>query len=206
MKPRLHYALPFLVLLASCGTTTTTFTDTWKDPEAGKLDFKKVLTLVITDEDIIQRSAETKLAENITRAEAVPAHSFLTKEDLKDVEKAKAKVVERGFDGVVLMRIVAVDEQEQYVSGRYISDPSYGSWGTTGFWGYYGYYQPRVYEPGYTISKQVITIETKIFSIRENKMIWSGLSRTPQPSSVKGLVDDLATAAGKKLREEGLLD
>jgi hypothetical protein len=195
--------LPFFLIayagLSSCGTTTTTFTDTWKDPDTHQLSFKKVLAMVITSEDIIQRSAETRLAENITRIEAVPAHSFLTREDLKDLEVVKKKVRERGIDGAIVLRIIAVDEQEQYVSGRYVTDPSYS------FWGYYGYYWPRVYEPGYTVSQQIVTIESKIFSVTDEKLLWSGISRTPQPESVKALVDDLARAAVDQLEEEGLL-
>ena len=186
--------------LTSCATTTTMFTDTWKDPDTKKLQFRKVLALVITNEDIIQRSAETRLAENITDAEAIPAYSFLTKEDLKDLEQVKAKVSERGIDRAIVLRIVAVDEQEQYVSGRYITDPSYS------FYGYYGYYWPRVYEPGYSVSQQIVIIESKIFSTADGKLLWSGISRTPQPYSVKDLVDDLAAATIAQLRKEGLLD
>jgi len=197
---RLAPLLLFLTLASSCGTTTTTITDTWKDPGTTKFDFTKVLTLMIIDEDIVRRSAETRLAENIKGVEAIPSHTFLTREDLKDVNKAKAKVKERGIDGAVILRIIAVDEEQQYVSGRYVTDPSYS------FWGYYGYYWPRVYEPGYSISRQVITIETKVFSLKEDKLLWSGISRTPQPESVKALVDDLAAATITKLREEGLIN
>ncbi len=191
--------------LISCGTTTTRFTDTWKDPDTQKLQFKKVLALVITNEDIIQRSAETRMVENITKVEAVAAHTFLTKEDLKDIERVKTKVKERGIDGAIVLRIIAVDEQEQYVSGRYVNDPSTSSYGY-GFYGYYSYYAPIVYEPGYSISKQIVTLESKIFSVNDGKLLWSGISRTPQPESVKGLVDDLARAAVTQLQNEGLLD
>ena len=195
---RFMIIIPLLFL--SCGTTTTTFTDTWKDPDTDQLRFSKILAMVITNEDIIQRSAETRLVENITRVEAVPAHSFLTKDDLKNLDVIKQKVRERGIDGAIVLRIVAVDEQDQYVSGRYVTDPSYS------FWGYYGYYWPRVYEPGYTVSRQIVTIETKIFSVTDEKLVWSGISRTPQPESVKALVDDLARAAVAQLEKEGLLE
>ena len=116
------------------------------------------------------------------------------------MEALRKKVAERGIDGAIVLRIVAIDEQEQYVSGRYVTDPSYS------FWGYYGYYWPRVYEPGYSVSQQIVTIESKIFSVADGKLLWSGISRTPQPESVKGLVDDLARAAVTQLQNEGLLD
>jgi hypothetical protein len=201
MKSFVGFLLPGVAFFLSCATSTmTTFTDTWKDPETKKLDFKKVLALVITNEDIIQRSAEARLVENIKRAEAVPAHRFLVKEDLKDLEKLKAKVREQGIDGAIVLRLVAVDEQEQYVPGRYVTDPSYS------FWGYYGYYWPRVYEPGYSVSRQVVIVESRIYSVTNEKMIWSGISRTPEPGSVKELIDDLAVAAVEQLKTEGLLE
>ena len=191
--------LLFTIFLISCGTTTTTFTDTWKDPDTKSLSFKKIVALVITNEDIIQRSAETRMVENITSAQAVAAHSFLTREDLKNIEGAKEKMKAQGIDGAIVLRIISVDEQEQYVSGRYVTDPSYS------FWGYYGYYWPRVYEPGYSVSQQIVTIESRIFSVTNEKLLWSGISRTPQPESVKALVDDLARATVAQLEEEGLL-
>jgi hypothetical protein len=201
MKCLLWLSFPGIVLLSSCSpSSSTTFTDTWKEPGATRLNFKKVLALVITNEDIIQRSAEKRLVENIRKAEAVPAHGFLVKDDLKDLEKVKAKVRERGIDGAIVLRVVAMDEEEQYVSGRYVTDPSYN------FWGYYGYYWPRVYEPGYSVSQQVVIVESRIYSVTEDKLLWSGVSRTPDPGSVKNLIDDLAVAAVEQLRAEGLLE
>jgi hypothetical protein len=41
--------------------------------------------------------------------------------------------------------------------------------------------------------------------VTDEKLLWSGISRTPQPESVKALVDDLARAAVDQLEEEGLL-
>ena len=197
-----RFLLPFFLamIVLSCGTTTTTFTDTWKDPDTKTLSFKKIVALVITNEDIIQRSAETRMVENITTGQAVAAHSFLTREDLKNIEGAKEKMKQQGIDGAIVLRIISVDEQEQYVSGRYVTDPSYS------FWGYYGYYWPRVYEPGYSVSQQIVTIESRIFSVTNEKLLWSGISRTPQPESVKALVDDLASATVSQLKKEGLLE
>ena len=140
------------------------------------------------------------------KAEAIAGHTILTQEDIKDVEKAKTKVREQGFDGAVVMRLVKTDEQQHYVEGRVSNDPAYGYWGTTyGFWGYYGAYYPVIYERGYTVSKEYLIIETNIYSVTDDKLVWSGLSRTPRLDSMRALMDDIAAAAAAQLKKEGLI-
>jgi hypothetical protein len=197
------------VMFISCGgSTATVFSDSWKDPSAGRLAFKKVLVLAMHPEEIIRRSTENRMAENITRTEAIPAHTFLTQEDVRNVEAAKAKVRERGFDGAVIIRLLEVSEQERYAGGRYASDPVYRS--SAGpmysFWGYYGAYYPVIYESGYTVSREYLIIETRIYSVADEKLLWSGLSKTPRPDSMRELMDDLARAAAEQLKAEGLLE
>ena len=194
------------ILVSSCSGPSTIFTDTWKDPNATPLHFKKVLVIVIHPEEIIRRSAEDNLVRSITRTEAIAGHTILSQEDIKDVEKAKSKVKEQGIDGAVVMRLVKVDEQQHYVEGRVSNDPAYGYWGTTyGFWGYYGSYYPVIYEPGYSVSKEYLIIETNIYSVKDDKLIWSGLSRTPRLDSMRELMNDIGAAAAEQLKKEGLI-
>jgi len=196
----------FSILPSSCSGPSTIFTDTWKDPNAGPVQFKKVLIIAIYPEEVIRRSAEDNLVRSITRTKAIAGHTILSQEDIKNVEKAKSKVNEQDFDGAVVMRLVGTDEQQHYVEGRVSNDPAYGYWGTTyGFWGYYGSYYPVIYEPSYTVSKEYLIIETNIYSVKEDKLIWSGLSRTPRLDSMGELMNDIGAAAAEQLKKEGLL-
>ena len=60
------------------------------------------------------------------------------------------------------------------------------------------------HEPGYTDVDRIVRIETSLYSIREGKRLWSGVSRTLNPRDVRELVDDVVRAVGAELEEQGL--
>lgn len=73
-----------------------------------------------------------------------------------------------------------------------------------GFYGYYGYGWPTVYAPAHLQADTVVTIETNVYSVTEDKLLWSGISETFNPSDVATVVNDIADAASRELRRQGL--
>ena len=106
--------------------------------------------------------------------------------------RAEDDAAGRDLDGAVVFRVAGEREQVTYVP------PSYGP----GFWGYYGHARVA-YDPGYYRSDQVVRVETSIYSIREDKLLWVGTTDTVNPDSVAGLVKDVAKAVRKELEREG---
>ena len=58
----------------------------------------------------------------------------------------------------------------------------------------------RVFQPDTYVS-----IETVIYDLRQNKLVWAGQTRTMNPKDVEGFVTTLATAISKELRESGMV-
>lgn len=187
-------------LLASCGTPTS-FISTWRDPEAQPLAFKKVLVVAFVPDEGQRRSAEDQMVANIKRADAIASYRILSKEQMKDSEGAKAKIMEQGVDGIITMRWLGRDEKLEYVPGTSYYGPSYYQ----PFWGYYGYAQPMMYDPGYYTTTQLIRMETNIFSFPDEKLIWTGHSETSDPASLDDLINSVALATGDELVKQGLL-
>jgi hypothetical protein len=50
----------------------------------------------------------------------------------------------------------------------------------------------------------VLTVETLIFSIPRDRLIWAGVSETKHPETVQKVVADLVRSAAKELRKQGL--
>jgi hypothetical protein len=119
---------------------------------------------------------------------------------MQDVELAKAKVLELGIDGAVVMRYQGTDRRSEYVPGTAYSPAYYQP-----FWGYYGYAAPMAYSPGYVEEYRVVQVETTIFSVPDEKMLWAGMSETEEPGSLQALVDAVAQGAATKLRQQGLV-
>jgi hypothetical protein len=50
-----------------------------------------------------------------------------------------------------------------------------------------------------------VYIETLIYDLRQNKLVWAGQTKTMNPSDVEGFVTELAAAISKELRESGMV-
>jgi hypothetical protein len=189
------------VLVSACATTT--FESSWRNPDAQPVSAqgKKVLALFISEQESRRRTGEAALARELTARGAigVPAYTMFQHEQMRDTAMLRQRLAAEGFEGVVAMRVVD-RRQEQYTSPGYYSAPMYGS-----FYGYYGYGWGAVYSPGYTTTETIFSVETMVFSIPQNKLIWAGVSETVNPTRMDEFIAELADAVGNEMRKQGLL-
>jgi hypothetical protein len=112
---------------------------------------------------------------------------------------------QQGYQGVVVMRPVATT-QEVFSSPSTFREPHYG-----GFWGgyyLYGWGMPwpmAIYGPVEVRTATIVSVETLVYSLRQNKLVWGGQSETTNPSSVGRLIQDTARRAARELQRQGLL-
>jgi len=188
--------------LGACGSSTQ-FTDIWKAPDISTIHGQKVLAVVITPNETMRRVGEEELVRNMPNVQAVASYTILDKDQVRDIEAAKAKVKDMGFDLAVTMRPVGTEEKTTYVPGSYVSAPYGAYYGS--YWGYSAYAWPAVYEPGYMETTKYVHVETNIYSITDDKLLWSGRSNTADPGSAESLVRDTAQEAKAVLIQQGLI-
>jgi hypothetical protein len=110
-----------------------------------------------------------------------------------------------GFEGVVVMRPVATT-QEVVSSPSSFREPHYG-----GFWGgyyLYGWGSPwrmAAYGPIDVRTNTIVSVETLVYSLRQNKLVWGGQSETTNPPNVGRLIENTARRAARELHRQGLL-
>jgi len=194
--PRVLVVILAAVWMTACASTT--IKDSWRDPSVTpqSMQFKKILVVAMMPE-ASRRVAEDEMVRNIATP-TVPSYTILSEKELKDVEAAKRKVKEMGFDGAIVMRLVGEEQRVSYVPGSY---PGYYN----SFYGYYGYAGGMAYDTGYVTSDTIVNVETNVYSLREDKLLWSGLSETFNPKNQAELVGDVVHATAKKLQKEGLI-
>ncbi len=188
-----------LAMLAGCSPATT-FVNTWTAPDAKPFEFKKLLVIGLLPNEQMRRSAEDQIVGLIKKTPSVASYTFLSTEQMKDTDYAKAKVAEMGFDGAVIMAYQGTEKETEYVPGGAYASPYYQP-----FWGYYGYASPVMYDPGYMATYNLVKIETTIYSLPDQKMLWAGMSETEDPGSLQALVESVAQGAATKLRQQGLV-
>ena len=180
------------VLAASCATTD--MTSTWTDPNAKHAALSNIAVISMTPDPGLRRMAEETAAAQMKGAHAVPSYQVLSDADLRDREVVKVKLKEAGFDGVLIMRVTGVSEQVSMVGGPYGS-----------FDAYYNYAGSTLASPGYLKTDKIVHVLSNLYSLEENKLIWSGVSETFDPSSTKSFVKDVSKAVAKSLHKDRLI-
>jgi hypothetical protein len=196
-------AILLAVGLAACATTT--FESNWKAPDAqpmGSLAGQKVVAVAVTKNQATRRSAEDSLVSvlNARGVQGIPSYSILG--DDTDEAKAKAAIEKSGAAAVVVMRPVAKEKEISSTPSSMYMGPMYG-----GYWGgYYGYGWGGAWGGGVDIrTDTIVVVETLVYSMKQNKLIWAGQSKTTNPSKIDAFVKEVAAGAGKEMKKAGLL-
>ena len=194
-----------LVIASLTACATTTFDSSWKAPDAqpmGSLAGQKVVAVAVSKNAAVRRSAEDSLVSvlNARGAQGVASYSILG--DDTDEAKAKAAIEKSGAVAVVVMRPVAKEKEISSAPSSMYMGPMYG-----GYWGgYYGYGWGGAWSGGTQIrTDTIVIVETLVYSLKQNKLVWAGQSKTTNPSKIDAFVKEVAAGAGKEMKKAGLL-
>jgi hypothetical protein len=194
------------VLLATlAGCYSTNIRDSWASPELqGPLDFEKILVVFMDPTDRTRRAAEDALVARIGSDRAVASHTIFTGEQVQNAQAnepaVRRAVQQAGFDAAVVMRLVNEEQKLSYTPSM-TYPPYYG-----GFYGYYGWGWSYAYSPGYMRADTVVSVETNIYDVGEDELIWAGVTESFNPGQISELVNDIAGAIADDMRRRGLID
>ena len=160
---------------------------------------KKIAALVISKDDSLRISGEEALAtELIARGmQAVPTYRIAPKEELQTADKARVWFERAKVDGVIALRPVSSEKRISYNDSLWMS-PSYNT-----FWGYYGYGYSTAVVIGGVDRDTVITVETLIYSLTLDRLMWAAVSETRNPKTLQKFVEDLVKESVKQIQKQG---
>ena len=192
-----------LVSITACASTG--LVSSWKAPDAQPLtgEGRKVACVVMTKNEAARRAAEDALARQITArgGEGVPMYSILPGVAEPNEAQAKAALEKGGFNAVVVLRPVGKDKEITSTATMY-AGPYYGPyWG-----GYYGYGWGAPWGAGPEIrTNTIVTVETLVYSMKQNKLVWGGQTTTTNPTKVDSFVKEITVAVAKEMKKQGLI-
>lgn len=182
------------------------FTSTWKSPEASNTTFagKKIAALVISEDQGLRMAGEEALVRELAGLgldQGIASYRIVPREELRDPEKAKGWYERAGVEGIVSMRLVSAKTRKTYTPSMWVSS-SYNT-----LWGYYPYGWGSVYAvgTGRTGEETLAVIETVIFSVPANKLLWAGVTETIDPKDAASAIADVVEATVKEMTKQGLL-
>jgi hypothetical protein len=178
------------------------FKSVWKAPGVAQVSFagKKVAALIMTQDDSLRVAGEEALTRELSSRglQGVATYRIVPREELVDPGKARGWFERAGVEGVVVLRPVSAEKVQSYNPGTWVT-PSYGT-----LWGYYGYGWGSLYIPGSSREDTVVVVETTIYSVPRNELLWAGVSETKNPKQLGRFVEDLAKECVKELHKQGL--
>jgi len=177
------------LLLVACFGSSTTIEQSWRAPDVELDKLRNVVTVYIAPDGSIRRTIEDEMASKLVRKgiRAKPMYMVLTEEDLLDRDRAKARLIAAGFDGVVAIRLVSRES-----SAGSLDD-------------YWGSAWPSVYDPNYAFTDVVVRVETNVYSLANNELVWSALSRTIDPATSRTVVEEVTTLVAGELAARGVV-
>jgi hypothetical protein len=178
---------------------STKMTAVWSDPAAGSIRFNKIVVAFQSSDEVLRRNAEVTFVKRVPKATA--AYTLLAGNTVQDRDKAKAIVEKAGFDGAVVMRIVRQDKETVY-------SPGTSWWGTAPYgsmWGYWGYGWGTAYQPGYITNDTYVTIETNVYSVKDDKLLWASRSESANPETVTKLIEKVISTNIKEMKKRKIL-
>jgi hypothetical protein len=160
------------------------FVSTWKAPEAAGTSFagKKVAALIISDDQNLRVSGEEALVRELAGVgvpQGIASYRIVPREELRDAVKA--------------------DKRTTWEPSTW-STPYYST-----LWGYYGYGWGAVYDPGVTRTDTVAVVETLVFSVPQNKLLWAGVTESTNPKDAARVIKDIVTGTVKEMTKQGLI-
>jgi hypothetical protein len=192
------------MMLSACASTT--FVSTWKAPDAQAVDpsGKKVAAVYMTTDESGRRAAEDVLARKLIEhgAQGIASYKLLDSSAVTDVERTKKQLSEGGVDGVVIMRVLGERERTRvtYSGAPWGYAPYY-----RGFSSYWGFGWGAPYSPTEVSTTTELSIETLVYSLTRDELLWAGTSRTTDPGKIATLVDEVADSAAKQMIKQGVL-
>jgi len=193
------YLFSFVFLFISCAGTELTQRQV-NEAFRGK-PVSNILVIAITGNEDSRRSFEQKFVaqlksvgvEAISSEDAIPmpANLVMKKETILNA------VNQFKNDAVIITHLIHKEEKEVYTRG-----------GGQAYVGFYGFYHSRssyARDPGYSSTSKTVLLETNLYDVKTEKLIWSGQSKTLSKDSKYQMINDVIEVVINDLQKNNLI-
>jgi hypothetical protein len=185
-------AVAAAVVLAGCSGTKPV--QLWRDPTS-QVVFKKIMVAVIGVDMATRRNTEEVLLKRLPPGSAVASYQVIPAGEEKDLEKLKAVLKEASFDGVLVLRLMGVDQEITTTTMA----------GTANVYGYWGYSHTAMYAQPMVDVRKIAKIESKLFDVVAEKPVWAMVTETVDPSKREVIIDEVTEIVVQQLAEAKLI-
>jgi len=176
----------FLILAAGCSSGAKIL-NSYRAPGTVSFVFQKVAVVVLNGSRDQRAALEDEVVKE--RPRLVAAHTVLAPEDMRSVAVAKQRLLADKFDGVVTMRLIRATE----VNPETVTGESFSS------------YAESVGNSEAPFGDNMVRIETNIYELPGEKLIWAAIVEAPRSQNPKDTVRAAVDVMLDELRSTGLV-
>ena len=189
------------LIISSCSSTK--IISSWSEPNKtialNKL--KKVLVVALFKSEDSRHNAEDQMVVYL-KGTGVVSYKYLEPNFRhQNVVTSSDKIKADGFDGTITMRLLDVEKEKIFVSRHFYDGrgdyPNFGN-----------YYERNYFfnaSPDYYDTTKTFTIETVVFSIKENRIIWTAITKTVDPDGISAMTAEISKIIYNKMLSDGFI-
>jgi hypothetical protein len=207
-------------LLTACAASRTTIQSKWADEAYVGPPLRRIAVVALFDTRADSLSFERSAADYLATygVEIVPGHELLTAEQTQtlDEKEVRDRVAATNVDGLLIFRLIAVDERREYqVPTPYLlntppevvtGDPF--AWYYTPNSNYYWFWRSSAEvtaAPGYWIEQNFVVAETALFDNRNDRLLWTAKSETIDDERFQRTTESIVRAVARELAAADLI-
>lgn len=188
--------LSFVFLIISC--TGTELTHKHVNEAYRGNPVSNILVIAITGNEDSRRSFERKFVAQLKAAgvEAISSEEAIPMPPNLELKKEAIINAVKHFknDAVIITHLIDREEKETFTRGD----------------DYYGFYHSRYrgsyrYDPGYSRKSKTVRLETNLYNVKTEQLIWSGQTKTISKDSKDEIINDVIKVVVHDLQNNKLI-
>jgi len=201
---RASFAFAAILALSACGSTSQT-TSTFDGPDYAGPALHNMLVIGVADSYNNRADFERTLANEIRSAEvsATPYYSLVEMNSVIDRAAIENLVQERGFDSVLITRVLDRDIQNKIKVGTTATKVIRKDGSNVGDLFRYDY--EELNDPVKLSMELDVGISSELFSVETGGLVWAIESDISDETHIQLLIVDAVEIVSRKLRGEGFI-
>ncbi|MCG8393310.1 MAG: hypothetical protein MI745_09525 [Pseudomonadales bacterium] len=196
----------WLVACSSTHNTQVTSSARVKGHEQGD-HVNKVLVIALVDDAAIRNALEARVVTELEgrKVEAAASLPVLGENygEGKDHKQMAADIASRGYESALVISLINVKEEMHYTQGGTNYAPDIAVQG--GFGQTYYVRQNAVYEPGYFSNEKKYFLESNLYRLQPETLLWSAKSTTVNPADLEAGTAGVAEAVVERMAGDDMI-
>ncbi|MCD8186493.1 MAG: hypothetical protein LUD68_08645 [Rikenellaceae bacterium] len=204
MKKILLFAMAGM-LFTACGTSTRVVSS-WHAPEPYTATIDKILVMAMMTDREAKDYIENRMVADFSAQgiRAVTGTAEFGPQGFGEMtqEQVAQKLQADGFSAIMIVCLTAKDKELNYVPGTLYICPR-GSF--YGFYGRYRYMWDAMYTPGYYTTSTTYVLDAHLYSLPDDKLIYSAQTHSYDPSGNKALASSFSEKIIENLKNKHVI-